>query len=239
MEAYLNYLDRTEWALLISLAMLVFFMTAFFISSSQRSGKIKEIRLKSGENTSSVPEKFDHYETRTNWISLRSAGALSHSGQNGSRFLSRTSLPQEIRDLIHEIGFEITVHNIQMQPERHVRLEIKVNERGFFEVGKRKGPSPFEYTLPRVTHSTVELSLWQPFVNLNKEQVYSQIRFGRLRDADSWRIVFEIQSITDSFSHIDYEIYWERVQGDAPARVDLGPGRELPKTDKGPYFRSP
>ncbi len=230
MEAYLN---QTEWALLISLLMLVFFMTAFFLSSSRRAGKVRTLRLPPEEDESSARDEFDQYETCTHWISLRNAGALSPDGQHGSRFLSRASLPQEIQDLMQQIGFEITVREIGIKPERHVRLEIKVNDRGYFELGRRKGPGPFEYTLPRVTHSEVALYVWQPFVNLNKEQVYHQIRFGRLKDAGAWRIVFELQSITDQFAHLDYEMYGERLNDDLPAQVDLGTLPTPPLPDQG------
>lgn len=228
MESYSNILTQDEWALIISLVMLVFFVTAFFFTASQRKGKRKamvladEGKVELRTESEAGEEEITEYETVTNWITLRHAGALSPTGNHGHHSLSQSGIPKEFRDLMQEIGLEITITDIKMRPERHVQLEVSVNEKGFFEAGKRKGPSPFEYTLPRVTHSTVSLNIWQPFINHNKEQVFSQIRFGRLQDAGEWRIVFEIQHITDNFSHIDYEIYWDRVMQDKPASVRLG-----------------
>jgi len=234
METYGNFLSRDEWALIISLAMLIIFMSAFFLTAARKRGKSTSIVPADQDVPETEPESLSvteegrlntentEYETITNWISLRHAGALSHSGKNGSRSLSESGIPKEFRDFMSEIGLDITVTDIRMKPERHVQLEIRVNEQGFFEAGKRKGPSPYEYTLPRITYSKVKLNIWQPFINHNQEQVYSQIRFGRLQDASQWRIVFEIQNITENFSHIDYELYWDRVQHEQPADVRLG-----------------
>lgn len=238
MEPFSNSLGQTEWALIISLGMLVVFMAAFFLSSAQKHGKSQMIQSEAAVSESTVTDQ-NEFETVTRWASLRHAGSLSHSGTNGSRYLRQSNIPREIQSIMKEIDMEIEVTHIGTEPESHVQLEIRVNADGYFEVGKRKGPSPFEHTLPRVTHSQVALKIWQPFINLNKEQVYSQVRFGRIDDARDWRIVFEIQHITHNFSHLDYEIYWERVQEDPPARVDLMMDARSRK-NAGPdiYFRS-